>query len=196
MDMRKTAREIGLFETALNISKVSQSTDVALKVGASVPLPGADLEDRIEKIAHWLLRFGKRKYMFLTPELALIEAMAQAVGKDEEMEIIITVPCDMDEDTKARLKNNCPRDIKVTILEEPYFPQGFMPYNGMIVACGYASGNRFMLMADTYRMIEHYSGFWGKKVFVSYADVKNPTHYDGWMEANPDHFKAYWRETV
>ena len=37
MDIQKTAREIGLFETAINLAKVSNSADVIQKVGTSIP---------------------------------------------------------------------------------------------------------------------------------------------------------------
>ena len=80
MDMQKTAREIGLFETGINLSKVSDSNDVILKVGASMPLPDEDITDRISQIAAWLHAFGKSKYMFLTPEIALIEEMSKLSG--------------------------------------------------------------------------------------------------------------------
>ena len=42
MDMQKTAREIGLFETAVNLVAVCDSSDVQTKVGASMPLPDAN----------------------------------------------------------------------------------------------------------------------------------------------------------
>lgn len=43
MDMQKTAREIGLFETAVNLVAVCDSSDVQTKVGASMPLPDANI---------------------------------------------------------------------------------------------------------------------------------------------------------
>lgn len=75
MDMQKTIREIGMFETAVNLAKVSGSADVVQKVGASMPLPDEGIGIRVGQIAEWLLDFGKSKYMFLTPEIALIEEM-------------------------------------------------------------------------------------------------------------------------
>lgn len=190
MDMQKTAREIGLFETGINLSKVCNSTDVIQKVGASMPLPDEDIVDRIPQIAAWLHSFGKSKYMFLTPEIALIEEMSKLSNQEE---VIIAIPCDLEEEAKERLRNNLPRNIEVTILEEPYFPQSFFPGNGLMVVCGYAAGGRPMVLPDTYRMVEHYSGFLGKKVFIPYKDLETAARYDGWLEVSQQRLSAKWR---
>lgn len=190
MDMQKTAREIGLFETGINLSKVCNSTDVMQKVGASMPLPDEDIADRIPQIAAWLHSFGKRKYLFLTPEIALIEEMSKRSDQDE---VIIAIPCDLDGEAKGRLRNNLPRGIEVSILEEPYFPQFFFPGNGLMVVCGYAAGGRTMVLPDTYRMVEHYSGFLGKKVFIPYKDLETAARYDGWLEVSQQRLSTKWR---
>ena len=190
MDMQKTAREIGLFETGINLSKVCNSTDVIQKVGASMPLPDEDIVDRIPQIAAWIHGFGKSKYMFLTPEIALIEEMSKLSNQEE---VIIAIPCDLEEEAKERLRNNLPRNIEITILEEPYFPQSFFPGNGLMVVCGYAAGGRPMVLPDTYRMVEHYSGFLGKKVFIPYKDLETAARYDGWLEVSQQRLSAKWR---
>ena len=86
-----------------------------------------------------------------------------------------------------------PAALRYTILEEPYFPQSFFPGNGLMVICGYAAGNRPMVLPDTYRMAEHYSGFLGKKVFVPYKELENAARYDGWLEMNQQRFTTKWR---
>lgn len=167
MDMQRTAREIGLFETAINLDVVCDSSDVQAKVGDSMPLPDVNITQNIKSIAEWLVSFRKRKYLFMVPEIALAEAMAKFV--DYDVEIIFSVPCDMDVESKERLKNNLPNQIKVSILEEPFFPSNFLPGNGMIVVSGYMAADRAMVLADTYRLIEHYNGFLGKRAFVPYT---------------------------
>ncbi|NBI56882.1 hypothetical protein D3Z53_02105 [Lachnospiraceae bacterium] len=191
MDIQKTVKEIGLFETAINLAKVSSSADVIQKVGASMPLPNDDIVNRVGQVAKWLLDFGKSNYMFLTPEIALIEEMSKLV--DSHMEIIIAIPCNLEQEAKERLKNNLPHGIVVTVLEEPYFPQSFFPGNGMLVICGYWAGNRALVLSDTYRMVEHYSGFLGKKVFVPYEELDAATRYEGWMEINQQRISTKWR---
>ena len=191
MDMQKTVREIGLFETAANLEKVCDSADVIQKVGASMPLPGGDIGARVKQAAEWLLGFGKSKYMFLTPEIALIEEMGKLVHGEAEM--IITIPCDLDKKAKDRIHDNLPRGTAVTVLEEPYFPAAFYPGNGMIVICGYLGGGRTMVLQDTYRLVEHYSGFRGKKVFVPYQELTTAVRYESWMETNGERLSEKWR---
>ena len=191
MDIKKTAREIGLFETAANLAKVSGSAGVIQRVGGSMPLPGEEIAGRVGQAARWLLDFDKSKYMFLTPEIALIEEMGKLSGRNTE--VIIAVPCDLEQEAKERLNNNLPRGITVSILEEPYFPQSFFPGNGMMVISGYSGGNRTMVMPDTYRMVEHYSGFLGKKVFVPYKELDAAMRYKGWMEISQQRLSAKWR---
>ncbi len=191
MDIQRTAREIGLFETAVNLAKVSNSADVIQNIGASMPLPDENIEARVEKIAEWLLSFGKSKYMFLMPEIALIEEMGKHANS--ETEVIIAVPCDLDQEAKERLNNNLPHGVEVTALEEPYFPQSFFPGNGMMVISGYLGGDRAMVLPDTYRMVEHYNGFLGKKVFVPYKELAAAMRYRGWMEISQQRLSAKWR---
>lgn len=191
MNMQKTVREIGLFETAVNLAMVSNSADVIQKVGASMPLPDERIRVRVGQVAEWLLSFGKSKYMFLTPEITLIEEMGKQ--SNNKTEAIIAVPCDLDPEVKERLNNNLPHGVVVTILEEPYFPQSFFPGNGMIVISGYLGNGRAMVLPDTYRMVEHYSGFLGKKVFVPYKELDAATRYDGWMEISQQRLSVKWR---
>ena len=93
MDVRKTAREIGLFETGINLARVLGSPDVLAKVDLSMPLPDEDIADSVPQIAAWLRGFGKRKYLFLTPEIALIEEMAR-LGQPQE-EVTLVLPWDL-----------------------------------------------------------------------------------------------------
>lgn len=191
MDIQKTAREIGLFETAVNLAKVSNSADVIQKVGASMPLPDEGIGVRVGQVAEWLLSFGKSKYMFLTPEIALIEEMGNQ--SNSKTEVIIAVPCDLEQEARERLNNNFPHGVVVTVLEEPYFPQSFFPGNGMMVISGYLGGERAMVLPDTYRMVEHYSSFLGKRVFVPYKELDAAIRYDGWMEISQQRLSAKWR---
>ena len=193
MDMRKTAKEIGLFETAINLAKVSTSTAVIQKAVASMPLPDEGIALQAKQIAEWLLSFKKSKYLFLTPEIALIEEMGKLANST--IEAIIAVPCDLEQEAKDRLRNNLPRGVSVTVLEEPYFPQLF-PGNGMIVVSGYSGGDRAMVLEDTYRMVGHYNDFRGKKAFVPYTELEAATRYDGWMEISQQRFNAKWRSTI
>lgn len=191
MDMRKTVREIGFLEAGTNLEEVLDSKDIQEKVGAVMPLPGKNLINTISNIADWLTAFGKDKYMILTPEIALIDKLAELdIGK----EAIFLIPCDMDPEVKERLKANIPKSMKVSLLEEPYFPEEFYPGNGLLIACGYYAGGRIMVLPETYRLIDHYSGFMGKKVFIPYVELEDAVRYDGWMEIGRDRFTTIWRD--
>lgn len=117
-----------------------------------MPLPDSNTKEKVSDIVKWLTGFGKCKYMFLTPKIAVIEKLLKQT--DNKAEIIIAVPCDFDPEIKERLKNNLPHgDAEVELLEEPHFPSNLYPSNGMIVTCGYLGGDRSMVMSDTYEWL-------------------------------------------
>ena len=192
MDVMKTVREIGFFETACNISIVADSETVRSRVEESMPMPDDDFASSIERVTEWLMQYGKRKLMLLSPEIAIIEALAQkGMG---EYEIILVIPSDMDPESKQRLKNNIPKEIQVQLLEEPFFPDNFLPRNGLIVAFGCIGGNRLMVLPETYSMIEHYSKFLGRKVFVPYVNCEYPVRLGEWIEVGYGKFEGVWED--
>ena len=128
--------------------------------------------------------------MFTTPEIRIIEQLAARVPGQEA---IILVPCDMDPESKERIGGNLPPEMSVTLLDEPFFPLGFFPGNGMLIACGYLAGERPMVLEETYRLLAHYSGFLGKKLFIPYAVLDQAVRYNGWMEMPADAFTSIWR---
>ncbi len=194
MDIIKTSREIGLFETARNISEAFDSLEVRNKVEESMPMPGADFAHHIVQAVDYLMGFGKKKLLLLSPEVAVLEELARRATPD--IQVIVAVACDMDPESRARLYNNIPAGIYVQLLEEPYFPESFTPANGMVASFGYMAGERLMALPECYRMTEHYSGFWGKKVFVPYVFREDSTRFDNWMEINPSKFSDIWRGKV
>ena len=105
-----------------------------------MPLPEADMEARIKQAAEWLLGFGKSEYMFLVPELALIQEMEKQSGSS--VQAIVSLSSDLDDEAKGRLRNNLPCRERVSILEEPHFPRSFFPKNGMLVISGYMGGGQ------------------------------------------------------
>ena len=163
MDVRKTAREIGLFETGINLARVLDSPDVLAKVDLSMPLPDADIADSVPQIAAWLRGFGKRKYLFLTPEIALMEELAK-LGDPQE-EVILVIPHDLEADAKERIRNNLPRGIRVTALEEPDFPQSVFPSDSLMVVCGYSACGRPMSSRTPIGCWSTTADFWAGKSF-------------------------------
>lgn len=190
MDAIMINREIGFFLACKNLAKVLESEAVRTKVGAVMPLPKENFTKVIENVTVWLTGFGKSKYLFLTPEIGLIERLPVC---NEKTESIIMIPSDMDEEIKMRLKENLPTNMKVSLWEEPNFPKAIIPANGIIVVCGYMAGNRLMVLPETYRMINHYADFKGKKVFVPYTSLNESIRYYEWIEVSADKFNEIWR---
>lgn len=191
MDIIKTSREIGLFEAARNMSMAADSQEVRSKIEETMPMPRADFAPRITQAVDYLMTFGKRKLLMLSPEIALLEELAESAGSS--IQVILVVPCDMDPESRARLYNNLPAGISVQLLEEPYFPESFTPANGMMVSFGYMADERLMALPECYRMTDHYSGFWGRKVFIPYVVREDSTRFGNWMEVNPGKFSDVWR---
>lgn len=190
MDIRKNVREVGAFEVAKNLSIVRESIDGLHKLGEFMPLPGTDIEERTVEAAKFLLSLGKEKYMFLTPEISLASIMANLTGR--EIEILFVISSDLEKDAKLRLCNNLPHKMIVSVLDEPAFPEAFFPRNGVIVVCGYEALGRPMVLKDTYRMVEHYRGFLGRKVFIPYVALSSGIRYDGWREIYLDRVDLTW----
>lgn len=192
MELLKTVREVGFFETGRNLTQVLDSGAVRAQAEAVMPLPAPNLADAMERIAGWLSAFRKEKYLFLTPEIALVELLA---ARNPEQEAMLLVPCGTEEEVRARLEDNLPRQMRTSLLEEPFFPREFYPDNGIIIACGYLAGSRAMVLPETYRIIDHYTaGFYGKKVFIPYAELSEGTRYEGWIEVSMEKFSRLWRD--
>jgi len=64
MDIRENVREVGAFEVAKNLSIVRESPDGLYRLGAFMPLPGTDIEERTVDAAKFLLSFKKRSICF------------------------------------------------------------------------------------------------------------------------------------
>ncbi len=191
MNVLRTAEEIGLVQVGLNVAELLSSEELRNKVGAVMPLPSIKLKDNVEKMVAWIAELGKSKLMFLTPEIALFDIIPKYIA---DAEVIVLVPCSMDDEVKGRLAENIPANVTVSLLNEPYFPDEFIPSNGVIVAYGYMANGRLMVLPETYRMIEHYKDFYGKFVFLPYVKIDEFIKYEEWIEINPDKFNLIWRD--
>ena len=66
-------------------------------------------------------------------------------------------------------------------------------FYGVIIACGYMADYHPMVLPETYRMIDHYWGFTGQKIFVPYVYVPAAIRYRDWQETTSD-FTMVWRQ--
>lgn len=191
MDMMKTMQEIGHIQLGMNLAEVSDSCEIIWEVGTSMPMPDPDIANRVPDIVENIRSFRKNKYLFLSPEIALIQELGNQADPREE--VFITIPGDLDADMQERIRNNIPRNIKVTVLSEYEPLPGFYPGNSMIVICGYAAGGRLMVTPETYRLVGRYSEFFIRKVFIPYREMEITEHYDNWMEISQDNLSVMWR---
>ena len=190
MDILKTVREIGCFETGYNIIQVMSNCAIPEKINKSMPLPDDSFVESLENLSHWLASLGKNKFLFLNPEIAVIERFSGNAPPDTEA--IIIVPDDMDNEMRERLSVNLPQIINVSTLPEPFFPNAFYPSNGVVIASGYLANNRPMVLPETYRLIDHYWGFKGKRIFIPYVTIPTPIPYDEWIEIDARKFSMIW----
>ena len=180
-NLLEVSGEIGLFESAKVFSHFS-CENVAHTIAAMYPCPTelslADITDRLSDVHDTIKGSGKTKVLLLTPEVALVEMFSKDnVG----LEFIIALPYDMEEDRKSRVTKNMPRNVNVTFIDEPSFPQGFIPKNGIILATGYRYSDRVILLPQTYRLMAMFGGFLGRKVFAPVCQDDIGYCPAGWM---------------
>ena len=102
----------------------------------------------------------------------------------EDTEFIIVLPYDMGPVQKCIIREKFPPDLNITMIQEPAFPQAFYPANGLMVICGCAFDGKAAVPLETYRLIEHYKDFVGKKAWVPYAEISVPEPCEGWVILN------------
>jgi hypothetical protein len=49
-----------------------------------------------------------------------------------------------------------------------------------------------MVLPETYRLIDHYGGFKGRKLFIPYVTIPTPAPYDEWIEMDIRKFSMVW----
>lgn len=188
MDIRGIVKEIGYFETVRNLQYVDSRSEAVQRVLSEMPLPSESAEETISKCTEMIRKKRKKKIFFLTPEIALIEKLAEQPDGIET--ILIALPSDLDEEICGRIGNNRMKDMDIRLIKEPFFPEEFYPKNGLIAVSGFLAGDRTMVSGEVYRMTEHYSGFLGQKIFLPYVSLPFAERYDGWLEISPERFSG------
>ena len=194
MDIISLTREIGLFETVNNFSGLNPDI-LAVTLDDQMPLPAS--AGAIAPAADWLLSFGKKRLLFCTPELSLVETLAASSPRPLDCQFVL--PFNLDPESRQRLLSNLPKHEKISVstIQEPAFPDDFYPSNSMIVACGYLTGSRrAMVQSDTYRLLEHYKTFLGAIVFLPVFTTEDVSPYDAWLQVPQGIFTYEWRNDL
>ena len=62
MNIREIVKEVGYFETSLNLLPALGSADAAERIAADMPLPSADIGERIEAMRKESLKKERKKF--------------------------------------------------------------------------------------------------------------------------------------
>ncbi len=180
IDLCRNICELGLLKTVQVLQEVGNDA-IPEHLLTELPLlpQNTFISERVAEIHDAIIASGKREILLLSPEIALLEFLSD----EPHIHFQIIIPHDMDKDMVKRIQNNIPTGVDVTFLNEPFFPRDFFPSNGLLMAFGFQNDNRCLLLRDTLRLMEHYKGFMGKKVFVPInRDGKKCSRPPSWIE--------------
>lgn len=191
MNILNDVRHVGLFQVAQNLYAAASQADSGEILAAAMPMPGADIAPRIQAAADFLLGSGKKKLLLLSPEIAILRALAEKQAGD--LVVFVALPADMPAASFAQIRSNIPQGLDVRFVENLYLPGGFLPENGIVVSFGYTAKGYLMVLPETYHMNKVYGSFPGQKLFLPYAQLDHFVQPSAWMRIRADHFDDLWR---
>ena len=180
-DLKSNIGETGLFKTFSVLNKYKEDEVLLDKVSMDVPLVDVDVDKIAMRVKNELCKLRKKRFLFLTPEIAIIEQFAE---KDGVEEIIVSLPTDYPMETYERICNNMPRNIKVSFITEIEIPENFSITDSAIVAFGCYDGDRALLLNKTTRMLEKYRSFYGCKILAACGKNISGLCPAGWNYVN------------
>ena len=165
MNIKDTLDEIGILETNLQIEKYIDDKSLLNNVYSEMPVPiKCETKDIIDNAMNKILELNKKNVFMLSNEIALIEKML--LYKDKIQNIIVCLSRNLSEEQINNIKSNIPKNSNVTFINELEYPSIIKPKDSIILVLGYVNGNNCIITNNTYRMVELYKNFLGKKVFV------------------------------
>ena len=173
MNIKDTLDEIGILETNIQIEKYMDDKSLLDSVSSEMPIPTKnETKEIINNAVDKILELNKKNIFMLSNEIALIEKFL--LHKDSIQNIIVCLSRNLSEEQVSNIKSNVPKNSNVTFIYELEYPNIIKPRDSVILVLGYLNGNNSIVTNNTYRMIELYKSFLGKKVFVSCVsdDVK------------------------
>ena len=173
MNIKDTLDEIGILETNIQIEKYLDDSSLLESVSSEMPIPiKSESKIIIDNAVDKILRLNKKNIFLLSNEIALIEKFL--LHKDKIQNIIVCLSRNLSDEQVNNVKSNVPKNSNITFIHELEYPNIIKPRDSIILVLGYLNGNNCIVTNNTYRMIELYKSFLGKKVFVSCisGDVK------------------------
>lgn len=185
IDIKSNINETGVVETLCVLHNHANSSEVMNDASLHLPIPEDNTHDKIVGIVDSLAKLNKKKLLFLTPEIAIIERFNTVECVEE---IIVCLPSDYDEETYERIFNNKPVGVKITFIKENEVPLDFTGNNAAIVAFGFCDAERALVLNSNYRMMERYKAFYGCKILVSCGNHMSNARPIGWTPVNTYEF--------
>lgn len=183
MNISDDILRVGLFQVAENLSKATVGSN---PMDVAMPMPGEDISPRIEAVVDYMLWSGKKKFLLLSPEVALLDVL-----KDREtsgFRFFIAIPADIPESIVNQIRSNVPDGLDIQFVENLYIPGGFLPENGMVLTFGYLAKGYLMVRPEVYHMNKIHGSFPGQKVFVPYTELDSFVQPENWMRIRSDIF--------
>ena len=166
MNYRTTLEEIGILETNKQIEKYINDKDLMKLIKKDIPVPSSiQTNEIINKIISKLIDMKKENIFILSNEIALIEVLNKY--KNNFKNIIVALSRNLSLEQVKNIKNNIPKNSNVYFIYELEYPLVIKPKDSVILVFGYMNGNNCIVTTNTYRMIEIYKSFLGKKVFIN-----------------------------
>lgn len=166
MNIKDTLDEIGILETNIQIEKYMDDKSLLDSVSSEMPIPTRiETKEIINNAIEKILELNKKNIFMLSNEIALIEKFL--LHKDKIQNIIVCLSRNLSDEQLSNIKSNVPKNSNVTFVHELEYPNIIKPRDSILLVLGYLNGNNSIVTNNTYRMIELYKSFLGKKVFVS-----------------------------
>ncbi len=178
--IRDSYTEFGSLETLSVLRKYIKDYGIISESCKSIPIPLENDFSDICSIKTGLEELGKKRLLFLTPEIAVLEKFT---NDSPIKEVIICLPSDTEDETAERIYSNMPSSIKVSFIREHEigFLRPFRPDNAAIVVFGFCDDENALIPDYNYRMMEYYNLFYGKKVLVSCGSNVSNERPAGWI---------------
>lgn len=183
MNLQRTIAEIGLMEIGRVVARFTERGIVSPFLPVMKP---EEMDRQIRRLAEEVLSLNKQYLFMMTPEIALLESLAD---NEWEGNVIIAIPRDADRESSDRIRANIPRGVDVSFLYEGEFPDDFIPENGAVLCGGFTLyGTQYKILPSSYRMMCLYKQFAGRRVLVSAFPSEADIPELGWINADSDFF--------
>lgn len=180
-NIKNNINETGIIETLRVLHKHKNDADIIANSSIFLPIPDDSIHDKLNNIVDSIIKLKKKRLLFLTPEIAVIERFCDV---KEITEIIVSLPSDYDEETYERIFNNTPLSVKTSFIKENEVPLDFTGNNAAIMAFGFSDDERALVLNYNYRMMERYKSFYGYKILVSCGQRMSNARPVGWTPIN------------